>query len=271
MLSFVWFVVNNWAGNVDVGMASRGAMKSILPNPTLIISDLLVPRFAELFSWFFNFYLFSPLILVLFNFKMKLTKFTFNVKNSWLFSRFFLGISFFLIPSLFCIFLPLKDALKINPSVFLRTQKEFVVSKVSDEPVGVLYADNAAEQTFIPLSDGLSAISIKLATYARKNEGLLRVQVYEDNSKIHSELVEMEKIADNSYRYFRFPTRKNSKGKTFKINLSSDSKNPANGITAWKSSTDTYTAGQLNYKSVRQDGDLVFNLYFDPNISLGLK
>lgn len=104
MLAFVWICVNVFPGNVDATMINNGLLKKIIPLPSLSMSYFmpasLLPAFKQIFQW----YLFFPIFIILLEAKSKKYSKTTQMSTRLNFLRFALGIAFFLIPALVCVF-----------------------------------------------------------------------------------------------------------------------------------------------------------------------
>lgn len=118
MFAFVWYIINQYPLNVDVAMITKGVLKSVLPHPLLINSDLM-PGGKLLAVCIFMIYLFSPIILIIYESLNKLKVKQRNVSENLIFYRFILGLSFFVIPCLICLFIPIEWAVKINPMAYI--------------------------------------------------------------------------------------------------------------------------------------------------------
>ena len=66
MLAFIYIVVNQWENNVDVTMLSHGMLRSLFSYIPLSTRQLFLPQFLYIFMGVFFVYLFSPLLVQLF-------------------------------------------------------------------------------------------------------------------------------------------------------------------------------------------------------------
>jgi len=114
MLAFVWVCVNAWPNIVDVSMLEHGVLGACFGPPSLLMSDLmcrgLVPVFAVILKLYWGF----PILLLVWEWLFAENSRPREASNRLLFARFFLGVSFFLIPALICVFLPTPLAAKIR-------------------------------------------------------------------------------------------------------------------------------------------------------------
>lgn len=265
MLAFIWMCVNIWPHNVDVGMINRGVLREFMPLPPLIVSDFMRLSMFPTFSLIFYLYLFSPiLILIVENVSRQYGRRQ-EIGGRLVFIRFIAGISIFLIPALACTFIPFSLALKINPDIIVNTYKMSALSEMGEVPVGEIIGGKMVVQTFKPKLNGLTAISVQLATYARENHGEVRLRL-EDNEgqNLAEKIVDASEILDNRYFIFAFDPILDSEGKAYRLTIQSDKSYPGNAITAWASKSNVYSEGELSFAGVATGGDIVMRIYFDP-------
>ncbi|WP_195980081.1 ABC transporter permease [Clostridium butyricum] len=100
-----------------------------------------------------------------------------------------------------------------------------IENEISDKPIGSILANAVIEQRFTVDSDYISKIGIKVATYARQNEGNLYIRLInlEDNSNLFSEKVDVSNFKDNSEVYLHLKEKiSNIKNKELSLIISSD-------------------------------------------------
>jgi hypothetical protein len=122
MFNFVWAVVLIWKLNVDVTMMTHSVLKNILPQ-VLIINANLVPGIVSKWKYLlyltFNFYLFLPLLILFYESrnasKAKMT----SPSQILIVSRLILGVSFLVIPSFICLFMPESWVHYFNPEALM--------------------------------------------------------------------------------------------------------------------------------------------------------
>ena len=66
MLAFIYITVNQWENNVDVTMLSHGLLRSFFTYIPLSTRQLFLPQFLYIFMGLFFVYLFSPLLIQMF-------------------------------------------------------------------------------------------------------------------------------------------------------------------------------------------------------------
>ena len=123
MFSFVLAAVVIWKFNVDVTMMTHSVLKNILPQVLIINADLvpgMESMWKYLFYLVFNFYLFLPLLILFSESRNSSKAKTTSPSQALLVSRLILGVSFLVIPSFICLFMPENWALYINPDALIR-------------------------------------------------------------------------------------------------------------------------------------------------------
>ena len=82
--------------------------------------------------------------------------------------------------------------------------------------IGELFGNKKVKQEFTCSEDNLSRLEIKVATYMRKNKGILRLSLFEKNgASVGYQNFPMESLADNSWLSFAFNNLPKSKGKSY--------------------------------------------------------
>lgn len=261
MLAFVWWLVNAWPRNVDVSMLSWGPLRSFFEYIPLINADLMSIRVLPMFKVLFTIYLFSPLLLLALQ-RLKSTSAPSFEGVTWLFRmRFVLGVATFVVPSLFCALAPQEVARIFNPIAY---SKPGLVFDASVKPVGEIVKGSIVTQTFKAEHANLSAVSISLSTYRRKNDTQLKIYLLsDDGGEIATQTVNGKRLTDNAFHPFRFPTIVESKNKTFQIKISSPDGTPGNAVTAWMNEAYIYPEGHLSLNGVPTPGALSFKLYYE--------
>lgn len=123
MFCFVLAAVVIWKFNVDVTMMTHSILKNILPHVLIINADLvpgMESMWKYLFCLVFNFYLFLPLLVLFYESRsssnVKLT----SPSQVLIVTRLILGVSFLVIPSFICLYMPESWAHYINPNALMR-------------------------------------------------------------------------------------------------------------------------------------------------------
>ncbi len=265
MLAFVWIVVNYWATNVDVSILHHGAFSKYFTSIPLVNADLMPARFLPGFRTLFFVYLFSPLLVIAFQ-NSNREPFFDQARSSRLFrTRFILGLAVFVVPSLFCAWIPVSIALKINPLAYLSVLKSgLALNNPQMKPVNEIVSGIAVTQSFVADQDKLTVVSVYLATYARTNNALVRFALLaSDGTEIATQTIDSKNLLDNAFYSFQFPAIAGSVGKTFQLRINSPDGKQGNAITAWMSEADIYPDGKLTVNGVAMPGDLMIKLYYE--------
>jgi flagellar hook assembly protein FlgD len=100
--------------------------------------------------------------------------------------------------------------------------------------IGEIQNDQLIEQQFKVLEDGFSAVQIQFATFARTNQGQLRVDILDNNGiLLYTEKIKQADIIDNAYRSFNFDRQAKSKNQTYKIQITAENTIPGASSTIW--------------------------------------
>lgn len=138
-----------------------------------------------------------------------------------------------------------------------RSYMEFIADN-EDSNIGEIKTDTKIEQTF-RAKDDFKGISIRFLTYARENEGQLKVSLIsqEDDSIVGEWHLNTKELKDNSFHTFELDKIvTNCEGKEFKIILDLKGLNEENYITLSSSSVNQYHEGELYINEQLQDVDL---------------
>ena len=123
MFSFICAVVIISKFNVDVSMMTHSILKNILPQVLIINADL-IPGIESIWKYvsvlIFDFYLFLPLLILFYESRNSSKAKTTSPSQALLVSRLILGVSFLVIPSFICLFMPENWAHYINPDALMR-------------------------------------------------------------------------------------------------------------------------------------------------------
>lgn len=132
---------------------------------------------------------------------------------------------------------------------------------------GEILPGQEAGQTFLCTEDGLSAIGVLMALYARRNRGTLEFRLYEgvpEGRPIRVAWARMEEIRGNVHHLFRFDPVQGSRGKRFAFTLRSPDARPGNAVTVWAHPTGRYPEGQRLENGKPLEGDLGFEIHTTP-------
>jgi hypothetical protein len=133
-----------------------------------------------------------------------------------------------------------------------------------DGIVGEILPGTSHGQTFTASTNGLSGVATLLATMARTNKGRMRFRLEQlDPSRlIVEEPFEMESVADNQWREFRFPPLADSQGKRYRLTIEALDAAAGNAITIWYASGNAYRGGERLINNAPVQGDLTLRLFY---------
>jgi hypothetical protein len=263
MLAFIYITVNQWENNVDVAMLGHGMLRSLFTYIPLSTSQLFVPQFTYIFMGIFFVYLFSPLLIQVFQGANPLKQETLDnarTSSNYLRARFYLGLSIFMIPALFCAFAPKDIARRLDPTAYTIPG---LAIQPADVQVGDINRNVAIRQSFIADYDRLFSVNVQLSTFDRVNQCQVMLTLFdESNTPLAQRELDCQLIVDNAYYTFDFHPIAGSAGQTYFIDITSNGTG-RNSITAWKSSQDLYPAGKLYRNGREETGDLSIALFYE--------
>lgn len=261
MLAFTCLVVIFHRTNVDVTLAYHGFFGKWLPHTFLYNADILPKDLFSYISPIFFLYLFSPLLVYLI--QSPLSTAHPLMQNKYFNARFYLGIGFFVISSLFCLIVPQKLAIKIFPHSYRASLKTIAIGTTPNQPIGEISKGKTFTQSFVATEDKLTMISIMMATYARENNSTIRFALLNDEGQeISANVADGRNIKDNSYYAIPIAPIEHSKGKCYRLVISSPDADLNNALTAWRTADQAYQNGKLKANNLVLPGDLVMKLHF---------
>lgn len=263
---FIWFIVNQFPGNVDGTMVLKGPLSSIFETPWFPLTIFFPPEQAPLALLAFEFLILAaPAYLIASRLLNEKTHVADRFESSFLVLRAFSPAIFFIVPALLAVLLPLSIASQFDRDARLvrLTSVDFQIP--AEGIVGEMSAGKVLTQTFLADSGNLEAISILGATYARANPGktVLAVTTLEGVELCRDEIRNGDLI-DNQFVTFNCRHRVTAQGSTLQVRIESFSTAAGSSPTFYMSLGDSYTDGALYLDNQTLGGDLVFKLYFSP-------
>ncbi len=133
------------------------------------------------------------------------------------------------------------------------------------QPIGEIGAGRDIVQTFTPSKDGLQAVAVTMATYSRANSCTLQLRVEElpTGNSVGQRVLSCQDVPDNNAIIVAFPPRADSRGKTYRLVITSPDGQPGNGVAAWSKSDLAYPGGVVTFGSQRLPGGLAFDLSYN--------
>jgi len=161
---------------------------------------------------------------------------------------------------------PLIVYKKINESKIPKTTYIDVAQNRAEIPVGEIIKNTNVGQTFKSTHNNLSAIGVKLATYARKIHGNALFALEDSKGNvIFKQKFSIDDVINNAEYIFYFHPIKNSEGREFYFHITSIDSKPGNAITIWASKKDMYKNGFAIKNGKPLKGDLCFKTYYLKN------
>jgi len=266
MLAFVWIDVNYWNNNCDVFMMQRAMLRDICQAIPLQNNDLMPRALVYFFREIFYCYLFTP-FFVLFWQRLRGKSAPSALPCRAFTAHYFPLVVFFLLPSLFCAFVPIDLAEKINPQAFVAHLTPGLFLETDRMTIGSeLLPGQQVSQTFVAEKDYLAAVGVKFTSFKRRvtmhMHFVLRDAGGQEIAAVTADGLAMK---NNSFYAFRFPPIPDAKGRQFTLTVSSPDGAPGNAMAVFCSDYDMYPAGTLEINGTPHPGDLLFRLYYAPN------
>ena len=263
MLAFIYITVNQWENNVDVTMLSHGLLRSFFTYIPLSTRQLFLPQFLYIFMGLFFVYLFSPLLIQMFqagNPGKQTGIEEQHTSDPYLRARFYAGLAIFVIPALFSALAPKEIARRLDPTAYTIPG---LMIQPADVQVGDINRNISVKQSFVAEQDHLSIINVRMGTWDRVNQCEAVLTLFDNaNEMVAERKLDCQLIVENAFYSFDFEPIQNSKGKLFYLQISSNG-TTRNSITAWKSANDVYPPGKLYRNGEEETGDLSIALFYE--------
>lgn len=124
--------------------------------------------------------------------------------------------------------------------------------------------DYTIGQSFCPEDPLFCGISVKIATFSRRNNGPLLFSLFDADNPgrpVYEYYCNTFVMTDNSFHYFPIPLRKDNHSPCYYFNLSSPQDSEGNAVSVWYHSEDKYVRGTRYESGQESSGDLSFRIY----------
>ncbi len=172
----------------------------------------------------------------------------FKINYSTLRVNLFIGLAVFFIPTIYA----------LHQSTY-----SSIASEKGGRHFGELTKGRVFSQSFIAKDRYLKNLQLYLATFARKNNGILAIEIVSSNNEVlYTVTQELIDIPDNRWITIPFQNLKLVIGEPYKIDLRSPDAAPGNAITWWASETDTFAGGSAIVDGLAYESDFMFKMTF---------
>jgi hypothetical protein len=139
----------------------------------------------------------------------------------------------------------------------------------ASQPVGEIYGNISAGQTFISEYNNLNSVGIDLVTYGRAplNNIIFHLKSSPTSADIMTVKLNGNLIIDNTYYNVTFPSIADSKGKEYYFSIEYPVATKDDSVSIWYNDIDTYSSGTAYYNNTLVSGDLIFKTHYDPSLS----
>jgi ABC-2 type transport system permease protein len=138
-----------------------------------------------------------------------------------------------------------------------------IVSEEATTPIGKLIIGTSVEQVFVLKTDTVDSISLKFATYARTNTGVVNIQLLDesDGNVLYKQEVDVSKLIDNEFLVIR-PVKPLhlGVGRMMRISAFSDAGTSGNSVTLWYNNNIKKAGQELLINGEAVNGTLCFSI-----------
>lgn len=156
--------------------------------------------------------------------------------------------------------------------LFSRDSKNNITGSVGNLATGELYTDDSVTQLFRADMDTIHTVSVRLATFARQNTGVVNVDLYDAASntiKAHWSL-DMAGLVDSAYTSLALPEPLHGcRGQYFLLGITVPGGAPGNTVASWYDAANPDTSWQLYFNGEPFPGVLSFQVFGTDNIWTG--
>lgn len=261
-LAFIWIVVNKWVHNVDNSMIERGALRDFFTSHNLLMSDFMEISRTREFSIVLTIFFLSPTIFLIFE-SVFITKIEPIFPRTWVWNlRAATIFAVWTIPALFALIVPLGIATKIAEVAPAYSLINEVIVSDGTVPTSLLMRNQQISQQFVASQDGMSGLSIRAATYKRKNHGELKLEVLDsEGKKIAEKIQQASSVREDKQTFMWFDPQENSKGKTYVLVITTSNEEEDFALSFWKSADQSHQ-GMLMEGNNFTTGDLEMSLFY---------
>jgi hypothetical protein len=138
----------------------------------------------------------------------------------------------------------------------------------ASQPVGEIYDNIYAGQTFISEYNNLNSVGVDLATYGHAPLNNIIFHLKSSPTSTDIRTVKLNgNVTDNTYYNFTFPSIADSKGKKYYFSIEYPEARKDDSISIWYNDIDTYSSGTAYYNNTILPGDLIFKTHYDLRLS----
>ena len=260
-IAFIWLIVHQYAGNVDVTLVRGGGLRGILGPPHLLLGDLYPDRGVNVVAIVVMFYLISPSVFALFQRLLGRPDIG-DPKvptGIWVLRVLTVPIAW-TIPSLIALWIPLPLAQQLDPAAPVIGMTSITSCSDGQKAIGPISSGDRVTLTFVARDDQLGAISVSVATYGQQATGELHMTLQSHGSTVRTSTAQLRQVKDDGPAYLVFDTIKKSKGATYTAILTTT---PGSSNIAYLGGADDQCDSRSSYQmdDVDQKGDLALTQF----------
>lgn len=254
MIFFSVYVVNAWPNHVDQELFAWGIFGDYIYD--LLGSKLMMCDLYLIMDREFLYTIFTALLVVSAVFKHPgfcVSDFKAGMDDciKWIRARFLIGIGFFIIPAFICLI-----SAACPPYLVYETSDAYAFT----EPL----LGRTISQVFVSSAEEIECISFRVATYSRKNDVKIQIDVTENDTGrlVYSTIADARKFKDNRWYKADVSGLVVEPGKEYRVTFSCDEATPLQCITF--SRTSAYNTQPYGYAMIDDeimDYHLCFEVY----------
>ncbi len=138
-----------------------------------------------------------------------------------------------------------------------------VSAQENEKPMEEIIDGSVIRQSFIAGNNRIHSIKLYGATYARINQGILKIRLIdaENGNQLEKWDVDVSALEDNQYFSLDMKNKQDLSGRKCVLEITSKGAFPGNAVTLYACQKNVYSDGEFSIDGKRQRGDLCFQIY----------
>lgn len=260
-VAFGWLVANWFPNNVDVAMVQQGVLGDLFPVLYLRNADFMGAAAMPAMLWLFSAFLFLPALLMVFEGGALADPQRRREADGWIGGRFHAGMAILLLPTLYCLFATEADSVEKRSQARFAVMLPDVTIGQLTRTAGELLEGRRVEQEVVAPHNGLRALAVRFATYARSNSGEVHITVRDAaGAELSAHTVPAARLRDNEFYAFTIPLQVDSAGRRYVVTVFTRGSRQKAAPTVWIDGNPPPAAGQLRIDGRPEPGALNLQL-----------
>lgn len=264
-VAFGWLVANRFAGAVDVAMVRQGAFAGLFPRLFVTNADLLGASVVPLMALLFTACLFIPAVLMVLDGGALAVPERYRAADTWIAGRFYLAMAVLLVPTLYCMFATEADSAQGRLQTKFASWPSSLRAMHGTRTAGELLPGRTVSEQVVAPRNGLRAVGVRFATYARSNAGQVHIVVQDGSGvELAAETVQAARLRDNQNYVIAIPRQSNSAGRSYMVTVAATDTRQGLAPTVWIADDAAPGAKQLRIDGKNEPGALDLQLLHGP-------